>query len=54
MIHPIALDLAKYPRWAPTAPPTVLFVGRFVEKKGLLDAIAAFGRARTHACRRRA
>jgi colanic acid/amylovoran biosynthesis glycosyltransferase len=46
LIHPIALDLTKYPRWSPDADPTVLFVGRFVEKKGLLDAIAAFGRAR--------
>jgi colanic acid/amylovoran biosynthesis glycosyltransferase len=46
LIHPIALDLTKYPRWSPDADPTVLFVGRFVEKKGLLDAIAAFGQAR--------
>ena len=46
LIHPIALDLTKYPRWSPDAGPTVLFVGRFVEKKGLLDAIAAFGQAR--------
>jgi colanic acid/amylovoran/stewartan biosynthesis glycosyltransferase WcaL/AmsK/CpsK len=46
LIHPIALDLTKYPRWSPGADPTVLFVGRFVEKKGLLDAIAAFGQAR--------
>jgi colanic acid/amylovoran biosynthesis glycosyltransferase len=46
VIHPIALDLTKYPRWAPDGAATVLFVGRFVEKKGLLDAIAAFGRAR--------
>ena len=42
LIHPIALDLKKYSRWAPGSPATVLFAGRFVEKKGLLDAIAAF------------
>lgn len=46
IVHPIALNLAKYPRWRADAPPTVLFAGRFVEKKGLLDTIAAFGRAR--------
>ncbi|MGH9140293.1 MAG: glycosyltransferase [Vicinamibacterales bacterium] len=46
LIHPIALDLKKYPRWAPDGDVTVLFAGRFVEKKGLLDAIAAFGQAR--------
>jgi colanic acid/amylovoran biosynthesis glycosyltransferase len=46
LIHPIALDLTKYPRWAPDQGATVLVVGRFVEKKGLLDAIAAFARAR--------
>jgi len=46
MLQPIALDLRKYPRWAPARHPTVLFVGRFVEKKGLLDAIDAFARAR--------
>ena len=45
LIHPIALDLTKYPRWAPDGSATVLFAGRFVEKKGLLDAIAAFGQA---------
>jgi colanic acid/amylovoran biosynthesis glycosyltransferase len=45
LIHPIALDLTKYPRWSPDGRATVLFVGRFVEKKGLLDAIAAFGLA---------
>jgi colanic acid/amylovoran biosynthesis glycosyltransferase len=46
LIHPIALDLKKYPRWAPDGSATVLFAGRFVEKKGLLDAIAAFAQAR--------
>ena len=46
LVHPIALDLTKYPRWAPDGRGTVLFAGRFVEKKGLLDAIDAFGRAR--------
>ena len=46
LVHPIALDLTKYPRWEPDARATVLFAGRFVEKKGLLDAIAAFARAR--------
>lgn len=45
IIHPIALDLTKYPTWNPTPASTVMFAGRFVEKKGLLDAIAAFGRA---------
>ena len=45
-IHPISLNLAKYPRWAPDGASTVLFASRFVEKKGLLDAIDAFARAR--------
>ncbi len=45
-IHPISLNLAKYPRWAPDGTSTVLFASRFVEKKGLLDAIDAFARAR--------
>jgi glycosyltransferase involved in cell wall biosynthesis len=46
-IVPIAIDLSKYPAWAPsTGVPVVLFVARFVEKKGLPDAIAAFSRAR--------
>jgi colanic acid/amylovoran biosynthesis glycosyltransferase len=47
LIHPIALDLKKYPRWAPDGSPTVLFAGRFVDKKGLADAIAAFADARS-------
>ena len=46
-IHPISIDLARYPRWMPSPEPTVLFVARFIENKGLLDAIAAFDRART-------
>ena len=48
VIQPIAIRLDKYPRWAPDGSSTVLFAGRFVEKKGLLDAIAAFDRARRH------
>lgn len=44
-IQPIAIRPDRYPRWAPEGA-TVLFVGRFVEKKGLLDAIAAFDAAR--------
>jgi colanic acid/amylovoran biosynthesis glycosyltransferase len=46
IIQPIAINLDKYPRWTPAASTTVLFAGRFVEKKGLCDAIAAFARAR--------
>ncbi len=46
MIQPIALRMDQYPPWAPDAAPTVLFVGRFVEKKGLVDAIDAFALAR--------
>ena len=46
VIQPIALRLDRYPTWAPDAVPTVLFVGRFVDKKGLDDAVTAFARAR--------
>jgi colanic acid/amylovoran biosynthesis glycosyltransferase len=46
VIQPIAVNLSKYPRWAPDDSTTVLFAGRLVEKKGLCDAIAAFARAR--------
>jgi colanic acid/amylovoran biosynthesis glycosyltransferase len=46
IIQPISIDVAKYPSWTPSESPTVLFVGRFIEKKGLLDAIAAFVQAR--------
>jgi colanic acid/amylovoran biosynthesis glycosyltransferase len=46
VIQPIAVRLDKYPRWAPDGSSMVLFAGRFVEKKGLLDAIVAFDRAR--------
>ncbi|HMB79756.1 MAG TPA: glycosyltransferase [Vicinamibacterales bacterium] len=52
-VHPIALNLTKYPRWSPDGSATVLFAGRFVEKKGLLDAIAAFGLARAQMPRAR-
>ncbi len=47
-IQPIAVQLDKYPRWTPGADAPVLFVGRFVQKKGLLDAIAAFERVARH------
>src|SRR5437879_4485145 len=46
VIQPISLRLEKYPRWTPDGSLTVLFAGRFVEKKGLVDAVAAFARAR--------
>jgi glycosyltransferase involved in cell wall biosynthesis len=46
IIQPISIDVARYPSWTPAPWPTVLFVGRFIEKKGLLDAIAAFAQAR--------
>jgi colanic acid/amylovoran biosynthesis glycosyltransferase len=46
VIQPISLGLEKYPRWTPDGSLTVLFAGRFVEKKGLLDAVVAFARAR--------
>ncbi len=45
-LQPIAIDLDKYPRWSPDTRSMVLFIGRFVEKKGLLDSIEAFARAR--------
>ena len=53
VVHPIALDLTKYPRWSPDGAATVLFAGRFVDKKGLPDAIAAFNLARTKVRRAR-
>jgi colanic acid/amylovoran biosynthesis glycosyltransferase len=40
----IAVSLSRYPPWQPAEPPAALFVGRFVEKKGLLDAMRAFAR----------
>ena len=53
IIQPISIDVARYPVVdARIASPTVLFVGRFVEKKGLLDAIAAFAQARAQRGRR--
>src|SRR5262249_837470 len=45
VIQPIAVNTHRYPRWTPDETLTVLFVGRFVEKKGLLDAVEAFARA---------
>ncbi|MEN9574427.1 MAG: glycosyl transferase, group 1 [Verrucomicrobiota bacterium] len=42
-IQRIAIHPDRYPAWQPnrTGVPVVLFVGRFTEKKGLLDALAA-------------
>lgn len=42
-VQRIAIHTDRYPRWQPTGGklPVVLFVGRFAEKKGLLDALAA-------------
>lgn len=41
-IQPIGIRLDRYPRWQPSAgAPTVLFVARFIEKKGLIYALAA-------------
>lgn len=45
LVNPISLNLSKYPKWAPDGSSTVLFASRFVEKKGLVDAIAAFALA---------
>jgi colanic acid/amylovoran biosynthesis glycosyltransferase len=45
-VVPIGVDLSRYPRWHPDREaPRVLFVSRFVEKKGLPDAIHAFAKA---------
>ena len=45
-VVPIGVDLSRYPRWQPDRDaPRVLFVSRFVEKKGLPDAIRAFAQA---------
>lgn len=46
-IQHIAIEMEKYPSWKPSwENPTVLFVGRFVEKKGLIYALKAFCRIR--------
>jgi glycosyltransferase involved in cell wall biosynthesis len=46
-IQRIAIPVGTYPSWNPNLIDlSVLFVGRFVEKKGLIDAIRAVGRAR--------
>src|SRR6185503_10437903 len=47
-IQRIAINTIKYPSWKPAAAPTVLFVGRFTEKKGLLNALGAFDAVRQH------
>jgi colanic acid/amylovoran/stewartan biosynthesis glycosyltransferase WcaL/AmsK/CpsK len=42
-IQRIGIHVERYPRWRPVSRPTVLFVGRFREKKGLRYAIEAVG-----------
>jgi colanic acid/amylovoran biosynthesis glycosyltransferase len=45
-IQRIAINPDNYPSWKPSSQPTVLFVGRFTEKKGLLNALRAFDSVR--------
>ena len=47
-VIPSGIDLGRHafrPRTAPDGPPLVTFVGRFVEKKGVLDAVDAMALA---------
>lgn len=42
-VQRIAIRVDDYPKWKPRYEcPTVLFIGRMIEKKGLLNALAAF------------
>ncbi|MGE3274093.1 MAG: glycosyltransferase [Vicinamibacterales bacterium] len=45
-VQPVAVDVQALPTWTAPDRPTALFVGRFVEKKGLADALRAVARAR--------
>ncbi len=46
-IQRIAIHAGRYPRWQPEGDhPVVLFVGRFAEKKGLLNALKAVSEVR--------
>src|SRR5439155_18091929 len=47
-LQTIAIRVDRYPRWEPgDGAPIALFVGRLIEKKGLVYAVEAFARART-------